>query len=320
MNPPLTEALGLSQHGNPLNRACPAGPPATPTNRTALHRPTPIRSQPHPGGGLFDVLRECAWLWVILGAGLAGSAQAQPVMFDFDSGTPPVSTYQVLPVTQTKDGVTATFNPAWGEFSVQTAGSLGGLRLSSFSGRFLAPSVQGSVLEILFDHQMTNISFRFATIQVQPIELETPIELAAYLDSTNNPAVGLTNAAGTYGSGLPPGDSWPMGTLTFNSVLPFNLVRIRVPEVIPTPSTGQAWDFVIDNISVQTAGPITYTITTSAMPASGGTTSGDGIYVRGSKVTVVATPNCPSVHNHDQSIFGGRRLNGRGSDQRQERR
>ena len=219
------------------------------------------------------------------------TASAQSATFDFDTGTPTLNTYQNLPVDQTASGATAHFRAATGAFSVQTASSLGGLRLSMFSGNFLAPANNsGSVLEIQFSGWVTNITFDFATIQVQPIEKETPIRLIAYTNSAATPAVGVTNATGVYG-GPTGNDSWPMGTLTFNSSAPFNLVRISVPTIVPPPTTGQAYDFCVDNIAVQLAGGPACTITASSSPTAGGTITGDGGYSVGLTATLTAAAN-----------------------------
>jgi hypothetical protein len=219
------------------------------------------------------------------------TAPAQSATFDFDTGTPPLSTYQNLPVDQTAGGATAHFRVASGAFSVQTASSLGGLRLSMFSGHFLAPAnTTGSILEIQFSEWVTNVTFAFATIQVQPIELETPIRLIAYTNSTTTPPVGVTNATGVYG-GPTGNDSWPMGTLTFNSSAPFNLVRISVPTIVPPPTTGQAYDFCLDNLTVQLAGGPACTITASSSPTVGGTITGAGGYSVGLTATLTAAAN-----------------------------
>ena len=217
-----------------------------------------------------------------------GTAPAQSATLDFDTGTPTLNTYQGLPIDQTASGVTAHFRAAAGAFSVQTASSLGGLRLSMFSGHFLVPGNQtGSVLEIQFSEWVTNVSFAFATIQTQPIEKETPIRLTAYTNSAATPVVGVTNATGVYG-GPTGNDSWPMGTLTFKSGVPFNLVRISVPTIVPPPDSGQATDFVIDNLTVQRAGGDVCTITASSLPAGAGTITGGGGYSAGLTATLTA--------------------------------
>jgi hypothetical protein len=218
-------------------------------------------------------------------------ASAQSATFDFDTGVPTLSTYQVLPVDQTAGGAAAHFRASSGAFSVQTASSLGGLRLSMFSGRFPAPANQtGSILEIQFSELVTNITFAFATIQVQAIEKETPIRLTAYTNSAATPPVGVTNATGRYG-GPTGNDSWPMGTLTFRSSVPFNLVRISVPTIVPPPPTGQATDFCLDNLTVQIAGGPACTITASSLPAGKGTISGAGGYSVGLTATLTAEAN-----------------------------
>ena len=214
------------------------------------------------------------------------TASAQSATFDFDTGTPVLSTYQGLPVDQTADGMTAHFRAAVGAFSVQTASSMG-LRLSMFSGHFPVPANHtGSIMDIQFSELVTNVTFAFATVQVQPIELETPIRLTAYTNSTATPAVGVTNATGVYGA-----DTWPMGTLTFHSSTPFNLVRISVPTITPTPSTGQAYDFCLDNLTVQRAGGLACTITASPSLADGGLIIGGGGYSAGLTATLTAEAN-----------------------------
>jgi len=218
-------------------------------------------------------------------------ASAQSATFDFDTGAPALSTYQDLPVDQATGGVTAHFRVAAGAYSVQTAASLGGLRLSLFSGHFPAPANRtGSMLEIQFSELVTNVTFAFATIQVQPIEQETPIRLTAYTNSAATPVVGMANATGVYG-GPAGNDSWPMGTLTFNSSVPFNLVRISVPTIVPPPSTGQATDFCLDNLTVQRAGGLTGTITASSSLAGGGLITGGGGYSAGLTATLTAEAN-----------------------------
>ena len=216
---------------------------------------------------------------------------AQSATFDFDTGVPALSTYQGLPVDQTVGGATAHFRAASGAFSVQTAVSLGRLRLSMFSGQFLAPANNvGSVLEIQFSEWVTNITFAFATIQVRSIEEETPIRLTAYTNSAATPAVGVTNATGVYG-GPTGNDTFPMGTLSFQSSVPFNLVRISVPIIVPTPTTGQARDFCLDNLTVQLAGGPACAITANLSPTDAGLIIGGGGYAVGLTAMLIAVAN-----------------------------
>ena len=218
-------------------------------------------------------------------------AVAQSATFDFDTGVPALSTYQGLPVDQTANGATAHFRSAYGAFSVQTAVSLGRLRLSMFSGQFLVPGNNvGSVLEIQFSEWVTNLTFAFATIQVPSIEEETPIRLTAYTNSAATPPVGVTNATGVYG-GPTGNDTWPMGTLTFQSSVPFNLVRVSVPIIVPPPTSGQAKDFCLDNLTVQLAGGPACTITANSSPGGGGRILGGGGYSAGLTATLSAEAN-----------------------------
>ena len=138
-------------------------------------------------------------------------------------------------------------------------------------------------MDIQFCELVTNVTFSFATVQVQPIELETPSRLTAYTNSTAMPAVGVTNATGVYGA-----NTWPMGTLSFHSSTPFNLVRISVPTIVPTPTEGQATDFCLDNLTVERAGGLTCTITASASPVGGGLITGGGGYSAGLTATLTA--------------------------------
>ena len=212
------------------------------------------------------------------------AAAAQSATFDFDTGAPGLDVYQPLPVDQTAGGVTAHFRAAGGGFSVQTASFMYGLRLSLFSGNFLVPDdfVTGiNILDIQFSELVTNVTFAFATIQYTP-SVETPIRLTAYANATNTP-VGVTNVTGVYGT-----NTWPMATLTFRSSTPFNLVRITVPKIVPTPAKGQATDFCLDNLTVQRAGGLTCTLTASAAPAGAGVITGGGGYSAGVTATLTA--------------------------------
>jgi len=240
----------------------------------------------------FPILRDQCRLTVHVAAGLltlllvAHTASAQSALFNFDTGAPVLDLYQPLPVDQTADGVTAHFRAVGAGFSVQTAVSLGRYKLSLFSGNFPVPDDyhSGNILEVQFSELVTNITFAFATIQYQPSE-ETPILLTAYANATNTP-VGATNVTAVYGS-----DTWPMGTLSFHSSTPFNLVRISVPRIVPTPSEGQATDFCLDNLTVQRAGGLTCTITASSSPAGGGLIIGGGGYSAGLMATLTAEAN-----------------------------
>ena len=239
----------------------------------------PCRRTVHVAAGLLALLL------------VARTASAQIATFYFDTGDPALTLYQGLPVDQTVNGATAHFRAVSGAFSVQTAVSLGRLNLSLFAAQFLAPANNdGSVLEIQFSEWVTDVTFPFATIQTRSIEKETPIRLTAYMNSAATAPVGMTNATGSYNA--PPGNNtWPMGTLTFHSSVPFNLVRISVPNIVPPPITGQARDFCLDTLTVQGAGGPSCVITANASPAGGGFITGGGGYSSGLTATLSAEPN-----------------------------
>lgn len=168
------------------------------------------------------------------------SSPAMAETFDFDTGTPALSTGQNAPFDQTSGAITASFGaPAGaGRYSIQTDASTG-FTLTQFSGHYLYPNNPNrDLLDIKFTKALSSITFTFATADFPPIETPTPIVLTAYLDSTANPPVGSTTAQGTYAT-----DTLPMGTLSFTSALPFNLVEIGIQ---PGGGTG----FLMDNISV----------------------------------------------------------------------
>jgi hypothetical protein len=224
-----------------------------------------------------DIRYLCAIAGASLGMIVPGSALAAAT-FDFDTGTPAVSVYQNVPFDQTVNGLLAHFSAVTGGFSLQTDGTLGST-LSLFSGKFLYPNSSGAVLDIQFSQPLTNITFPFATADAPPIEIPTPIVLTAYTNSASGSAVGSVTNRGAYGS-----DTWPMGTLTFASAIPFNRVRINIRP-------GGGMGFFVDNITVASTGVNLHTIKTSALPSAGGTTTGGGEYNGGANVTVVATAN-----------------------------
>jgi hypothetical protein len=235
----------------------------------------------HPRTVIQQTLRGCAALVAACVLGLLQSAEAQVVTFDFDTGTPALTTGQSVPLDQTSGGVTAHFSSPQGvAFSVQNDASTL-FTMSQFLGNYLYPNRSSAdSLTIQFNQQLTNITLAFATTDHAPIEIPNAITLTAYSNST--PVGTPVSAGAAYGT-----DSLPMGAIAFNSGgAPFNAVTIALVLPGNTP-TG----FLLDNISVQLSGVISYTITTSASPGAGGTTGGGGTYDIGSSVTVLATAN-----------------------------
>jgi hypothetical protein len=215
----------------------------------------------------------------MLGTGGGLPASAQTALFDFDSGTPALTTGQGVPLDQTSGGVTAHVSAASGGFLVQDY-KFTQLILSQFSGNYIYPNGTASVLVVQFSQPITNLSLDFATAEQTPIGLPTPVRLTAYTNSTSTPAVGSITTAGNYIGA----NTLPMGTLTFGSAVPFDTIAMNIEP-------GGATGFLVDNLTVWPVGSSQYTITTSASPAAGGTTSGDGSYPSGAPVAVVAVPN-----------------------------
>ena len=183
------------------------------------------------GGPRFFLM--CACIAVV-----AAPAHAATVLFDFDSGTPPLSTGMGLPVTQTAGGVTAIFR---GRFSVQSHDTTF-YNLPNFSGNYLVPNdVYSPPLEILFDTQLNAISFDFATADFG-LDTNTTLKLTAYHDSKANPPVGSATSQAA-------GEGWGLGFLAFSSgTQTFNLV-----DVVILPGAGS--DFLADNFTVDALAP-----------------------------------------------------------------
>ncbi len=168
-------------------------------------------------------------------------ARAQTVLFDFDSGTPTLFPGLNVPFDQTAGGMTAHFSsPQGAAFSVQSDASTA-FHLSQFSGHYLYDNnLNMNYLDIKFSKLLNSITLTFATADFHQTETPTTIQLTAYRDSTGTLPVGSISTHATYGT-----DTMPMGTLSFTSSTPFNLVEIVLP-----PQTLGVTDFLVDNIAV----------------------------------------------------------------------
>jgi len=165
------------------------------------------------------------------------------VTFNFDTGTPTLSTGQNVPLDQTSGGVTAHFSsPSGMAFSVQSNATTS-YTLSQFSGNYLWPnSMNRNRLDIKFSEHLSGITLTFATIEYHdPGGTPSSIQLTAYENSTATPPVGSATA---YGSNII-GDSYPQGALSFTSAQPFNLV-----EIVVLNQPQGATEFLADNITV----------------------------------------------------------------------
>ncbi|HMA47472.1 MAG TPA: FlgD immunoglobulin-like domain containing protein, partial [Frankiaceae bacterium] len=162
-------------------------------------------------------------------------------LFDFDTGYPTLGTGAGLPFSQLVNGVTAyVSSPQGNAFSVQTDGSTG-WRMAWFSGHYLSDNnLNRNALDILFSHQLSGIYLTFATADFNQGEVPTTLLLTAYENSPASPAVGTATAHGAY-----IGSTMPMGTLSFNSAAPFDMVEL----VLPYQPLG-CTDFFVDDIMV----------------------------------------------------------------------
>jgi len=225
--------------------------------------------------------------------GMATDSHSQTVTFDFDSGTPALLVGNAAPLDQVVGGVTAHISSPVGGFSVQN-GTTAHYTVSTFTNNFLYPIAANgafSTLDISFSELVTNVAFDFATIQnLAVIDLETPVQLAAFnCTPTVTTSVGTTNVAGVYGG--PNGtDTLAVGKLNYNSKVGFNLVHISVPIIVPPPATGQAYQFLLDNLSVKRAGGSSCVITVNASPNGVGVVTGSGAYSVGLPATLKASP------------------------------
>ena len=200
-------------------------------------------------------------LLLVLAAALAFTpiafAAASTVTFDFDTGAPTLVPRQNTPVNQTFGGMTAYFSSISGpnKFSVQNILTNPNIQLSQLQGMYMydnTPSTGDSV-DIKFSVPLSSINFTFATFEFHGPVGQDPsnMTLTAYLDSnasllpwlnsTYLPPVGSVIARGVW----PTNDSYPQGTLLFNSTQQFNLVRIQLPYQGPNGAVGFAFDNVI---------------------------------------------------------------------------
>ncbi|MGZ5529523.1 MAG: hypothetical protein ACXWJB_12675 [Limisphaerales bacterium] len=164
-------------------------------------------------------------------------AQAQSVTFDFDNAPQ----YAPLPLDLTAGGITGHFSSGspFYNYSIQRADVLG-FTPPGFSGLCIYPStVFASDLLVSFDTQLTS-----ASILYSPEEYGTDssciMRMTAYLG---------TAYVGTNTHQIPHGGTWPSGTLSFSSTLPFDNIVIHYDA--PPPTGGDYGTiFMADNLIV----------------------------------------------------------------------
>ena len=165
----------------------------------------------------------------------------------FDTAAPALALHTALPITQTVAGLTATFtSPDATPPTIETVASKGYV-LSKFAGHFVAPSIEtDNMIEVHFDAPISGVVFDFATVEDPGVAVGSNLHLIAKDTTGAAPViVGSSLAHGT----TAPGDSFPTGTLTFNSAVPFDTIRI---ELAAFPTGAQK--LLIDNLSVSPAG------------------------------------------------------------------
>lgn len=154
--------------------------------------------------------------------GMTAMGSAQTVQFDLES----CNVYSPLPVSQTVNGITATFS---GNFSVQSADTTF-CRQIALTGNYLWPSsLDRNVLTVKFDHPLVALTFPFATVDYQDnAEIPANVLMTAYTGTTT---IGTATDHGTYN-----GAFFPEGRITFNA--PAGQTFDSITLVVPWCSTG----------------------------------------------------------------------------------
>jgi hypothetical protein len=185
-------------------------------------------------------MKTLRWLSLTLTAGLAFSAGAQGVLFDFDSA--PI--HSPLPITLTVGGITATFSGTGQGFSIQAASTLG-FTPAGFAGNCIYPSsVYAADLLISFDQRVTGFSILYAP-EEYACDSSARMRVTADLDGVS---VGTATMTAD-----PPG-TWPSATLSISTNQAFNRVVVHYDAA---PPTGGDYGpiFMADNMVVTPAPP-----------------------------------------------------------------
>lgn len=175
------------------------------------------------------------------------SPEITGVHFDFDTGAIPVAPGAPLPIDQMSGGITANFSsPDAGGYSISSL-STSGYTLSGFSGNYLSPGVDGTVVEFVLDQAVLGVTIQFALLESKPLAAHSTVKLTTYDSSSGAPLeVGSVEVQGVE----TPGDSLAGGSLTFEGLAPFNGVRLEVLTPVEEDSR-----LLCDNISVTPQSP-----------------------------------------------------------------
>lgn len=169
------------------------------------------------------------------------------VTFDTDSGNPPpMATMTSTPFTTTKNGLTASYHAPdlMSFFSVQSDATIVWIHQFHMQDQYLLPgSVSRNDLQIDFSRRLSAVSMDFATIEMESwADVESPLQVSAYLDSTSNPPVATAQTRGKYGGGT----TYPEGVLELRSAAPFNIITITV-----APNPYFTNNFLLDNVTAE---------------------------------------------------------------------
>lgn len=175
------------------------------------------------------------------------SLAQSPVTYDFDTtGGPGV--YSPLPVTYSVNGLVATFTSPAGDgsnWSVQNYGTTFFPLQKPIEGNYLWPSnVYRHHMLVTFDHPLTDVSFDFATCELQDqTEICNPIQLTA---RTGASTIGTKTAVGSWVG------AYPQGTLAYSA--PAGQTFDTLDIYVPWTATG-ATMFILDNLTATPAVP-----------------------------------------------------------------
>jgi hypothetical protein len=166
---------------------------------------------------------------------MVAGAQATTILFSFDNA--PIHTS--LPIDLSEGGVSAHFSATGQNFSIQRADALGWKPLE-FEGLCIYPnSVFAADLLIGLSQPVYGFSIMYAP-EEYGCDSSARMRVTAYQDAAY---VGTNTTTAS-----PPG-TWPTGTLTFSSTVPFNRLVVHYDAA---PPTGGDWGpiFLADNMTL----------------------------------------------------------------------
>lgn len=176
--------------------------------------------------------------------GVASTASAQSILFDFDNGPQ----YSGTPLDQISGGVRAHFDATGSAYSIQNIAQVIGMYPTGFAGLGLSPgSVFQSDLTISFFDSATSAPqyLRSISLMVAPQELacdtSSTMKITAF-DGVNQVGSATAQALGDV-------FTWPTIDLAFSSAQPFDNVVVHFQSA---PPTGGDYGviFVADNLSL----------------------------------------------------------------------